>query len=294
MIPDANEPKIKCLRNSNFVKGPNWRLAGDCANWLMTTDAKVPWTLLMFPDLFRKLHYRGPQRLLLCEPPWRDEWNWSGRKSCGSSREAWPWEGSGRWRFSRSACSWSSASGRSEPRSQRQPFCRPDTVFEVLSGLRTNGKSRSKTLEEEWEKPGVQAAGAPVGGFQPVMVWSHRVSSGQSSVQILPGDVGALQASLCWAPSWRCWFHPPAGPVVALRPLVCLKFDCSVSWFHLNSHRVSVVKRRGSSEGHYWNSLGFHNPWAGPPHVKVSDRVLRKVFRSPTFVSKTDGLSPVT
>lgn len=49
-------------------------------------------------------------------------------------------------------------------------------VLEVLPGLRTNEKSRSKSLEEEWEKPGVQAAGAPVGGFQPVMVWSHRVS----------------------------------------------------------------------------------------------------------------------
>ncbi len=41
--------------------------------------------------------------------------------------------------------------------------------------------------------------------------WSIVFYQVQSQCSHLPGDFGALYASICWQALWRCWFHFPAG-----------------------------------------------------------------------------------
>lgn len=148
------------------------------------------------------------------------------------------------------ACSWSWLQGDSEPRSRHQSCCWLETTLRVSPGLRTNRKSRSQGLKEEWRSTESKLLELQSKVFR--QWWfGATVSSGQCSALHLPRDFGALRASFCWAASWISWFHSSAGPVPALR------FEAWLVGFLVSPESVVKRKMRGSNKGHYWISLGF-------------------------------------
>ncbi len=94
----------------------------------------------------------------------------------------------------------------------------PKSSFQIKVNFAFNLEIKVWSLEEDWR--GTESKLLEVQCFWSqwwfgvpwrLLVSVHCVLSSSKSMQRLPGDFGALYASICWQALWRCWFPFPAG-----------------------------------------------------------------------------------
>ncbi len=118
-------------------------------------------------------------------------------------------------------------------------LCGPKSPFQIIVHFAFNLEIKVWRLE----RYRIQAAWSPVWSFRSqwwfglpwclLVCWSIVFYQVQSQCSHLPGDFGALYASICWQALWRCWFPFPAGRSPAHRAKTTSK------WFA--DHDISVL-----------------------------------------------------
>ncbi len=123
-------------------------------------------------------------------------------------------------------------------------LCGPKSPFQIIVHFAFNLEIKVWRLERHR----IQAAWSPVWSFRSqwwfglpwclLVCWSIVFYQVQSQCSHLPGDFGALYASICWQALWRCWFPFPAGRSPAHRAKTASKLALVERTYYITSTQI--------------------------------------------------------